>query len=88
MAKRRGSSFNASCNFSSEEQRMGTFLKAYEVDGERFELYAQQGEDEKRYQLVDGENLPVGASFSEIPEERTVTELVRVAREISESSAA
>lgn len=67
---------------------MGTFEKTYEVDGERFELYVQEGEDERRYQLVDSENLPVGGPFSAIPDEQTVVRLVRAAHEVSESSAA
>jgi hypothetical protein len=67
---------------------MGTFEKTYEVDGERFELYAQEREDEQCYQLVDSENLPVGGPFTGIPDEQTVVRLVRAAHEVSESSAA
>jgi hypothetical protein len=53
---------------------MGTFEKAYEVDGERLELYCVDGE---AYQLVDEENLLIGRPFSGIPDEEVVVGLVR-----------
>lgn len=56
---------------------MGTFEKTFEVDGERFELYAQ-GDD---YQLYDEESLPVGGPFDYLPDAATVAALVRATRE-------
>lgn len=65
---------------------MGTFAKAYEVDGEQYELYLQ-GEEPQTFQLVDSENLAVGDPFAEIPVQETVVELVRSTRPASESAA-
>jgi len=65
---------------------MGTFEKAYEVDGEQYELYLQSDEPQT-FQLVDTESLPVGGLFSEIPAQETVIELVRSTRPASESAA-
>lgn len=50
---------------------MGTFEKTYLVDGERFELYAST-DGEARFQLVDGDNLPIGEPFDAMPDEDTV----------------
>jgi hypothetical protein len=66
---------------------MGTFEKAYEVDGELFELYLQEGDGDRRYQLFDSESLPLGAPFAEIPDRLTVIRLVRASNETSESAA-
>jgi hypothetical protein len=67
---------------------MWTFERGYEVGGERFELYAQEGGDDGCFQLVDGEALPVGGPFAYVPDERTVAELVHAVQEVSEASAA
>jgi hypothetical protein len=69
------------------EQKMGTFEKAYEVDGELYELYLQEDDGDRRYQLVDSENLPLGAPFAELPDELTVIRLVRASNETLESAA-
>jgi hypothetical protein len=66
---------------------MGTFEKVYEVDGERFELYAQLSGSETSYQLVDEDNLTIGASFGYVPDEETVTGVVRAVKALSEPAA-
>jgi hypothetical protein len=66
---------------------VGTFAESYEVDGEQFELYAQQG-DEPSYQLVDSESLPIGAPFTEVPDQETVVALVRASLEVDGPEAA
>jgi hypothetical protein len=63
---------------------MGTFEKAFVVDGEPFELYASDGDES--FQLVDGESLPVGAPFADVPDWETVAALVRASREAGEAA--
>lgn len=67
---------------------MGMFEKAYEVDGERFELYVQSGEGGQRFQLVDEEGFPLGDPFEHVPDQEVVVALVRAVGEASEPSAA
>ena len=64
---------------------MGTFEKSYTVDSEQFELY-RSDEDGPSFQLVDGQSLPVGEPFAEVPSDETVAELVRAAREVGEAA--
>jgi hypothetical protein len=59
---------------------VGTFRKAYTVDGERFELYAEGDDAGVCYQLVDGESLPIGAPFDAIPSRATITVLIRASQ--------
>jgi hypothetical protein len=59
---------------------MGTFERSFEVDGERFELYAQTQDAETTYQLVDEANLPIGQAFVHPPEEDVVIGLVRAVK--------
>ena len=67
---------------------MGTFEKSYEIEGERSELYGQEDEGGRRYQLVDSESLPIGPLFIDITDERTVVDLVRAVDEALGLSAA
>jgi Lon protease-like protein len=71
----------------SERCEVGTFEKVYVVDGESFELYAQEGRGGRRFQLVDSESLPIGASFPAVPDEQTVVALVRAVNDVDESAA-
>jgi hypothetical protein len=64
---------------------MGTFEKAYEVDGEQYELYAQS-EEPQTFQLVDNDSLPIGEPFGEIPDDDTVAALVRASRSVGEAA--
>lgn len=64
---------------------MGTFEKSYSVAGEQFELY-RSAEDGSSFQLVDGQSLPVGEPFDEVPSEETVAGLVRASREVGEAA--
>jgi len=66
---------------------MGTFEKSYEVDGERFELYAQASDGETAYQLVDEENLAIGGPFADIPDDATVTGVVRAVKTLPDAAA-
>lgn len=65
---------------------MGTFEKAYIIDGESFELYASDEGRNCSFQLVDGESLPVGAALAEVPDWETVAALVRASREAGEAA--
>jgi hypothetical protein len=65
---------------------MGTFEKAYIIDGESFELYASDEGGSRSFQVVDGESLPVGAAFAEVPDWETVAALVRASREAGEAA--
>jgi len=66
---------------------MGTFERGYEVDGERFELYAQADDGEASFQLVDGDNLAIGEPFAVPPDDETVVDLVRAIKALNESAA-
>lgn len=54
---------------------MGTFVKAYVIDGELFEVYEQLGE-RPTFELVDADNLAVGV-FDHVPDDATVVSLIR-----------
>jgi hypothetical protein len=66
---------------------VGTYVKSFVVDGEAFELYAQIGDGDKSYQLVDGDSLAVGEPFDHVPQDAIVADLVRASREVGEGAA-
>lgn len=66
---------------------MGTFERSFEVDGERFELYVQKRAGATIYQLVDGENLPIGRPFRRPPNEETVRCLVHAVKSLTDPAA-
>jgi hypothetical protein len=66
---------------------LGAFVKFFVVDGETFELYKSTGNEEPGFQLVDEQSLPIGRPFAAVPDELTVTALVRASREVGESAA-
>lgn len=57
---------------------MGSFEKTYEVDGEKFELYAAT--DDSGYQLIDATGVTIAEALESIPDEESVFDLVREAR--------
>jgi hypothetical protein len=55
---------------------MGTFEKVYEVDGQSYELYVQEIDGERSYQLVNKASEPIGEPFADIPSDEAVAALV------------
>lgn len=70
---------------SDDWRAVGAFERAYEVDGEHFELYT---DGSSRFQLVDEEGFPVGDPFWCVPSESVIAALVRASRDTSDPSAA
>lgn len=66
---------------------MGTFERSFEVDGERFELYAQSHDGELRYELVDEKNRRIGDVFRQPPDENVVADLVRAVKALGRPTA-
>jgi hypothetical protein len=65
---------------------VGTYVKSFVVDGEEFELYAQIDDEGKSYLVVDGDSLPIGEPFDEVPRDVVVAALVRASREVGGSA--
>jgi len=74
----------ASSRPASERRQDGDVREGVRRRGEPFELYAS--DDEAGFQLVDGESLPVGAAFADVPDWETVAALVRVSHETGEAA--
>jgi len=62
---------------------VGIFVRAYEIDGECFELYAELVEV-PAFQLVDADRLPVGDPFIDVPDDEMAQALVRATRKLED----
>ncbi|HZP73696.1 MAG TPA: hypothetical protein VFA97_09995 [Gaiellaceae bacterium] len=57
---------------------MGTFVKAYIVDGEEYELYEQREDGFVTYDLLDSaQSVLVASGLDDVPDDETVVALVR-----------
>jgi hypothetical protein len=63
---------------------VGRFERSYVVDGEQYELYTERAEH--TFQLVDSDGLPIGEPFTNIPDDETVSALVRASRAVGEAA--